>query len=542
MIPAWIVIVPTAGGVLAWLSGRRYPAGPRWVSLLTLVINLILIVTLVVRHAGQLTISPDGPWLAVLKLPWIPALGISFHLALDGLSLVLVSLTAFLGLAAVLSAWTEISERSGFFYFNLMWVLAGITGVFMALDLFLFYFFWEMMLVPMYFIIAIWGHENRIYAATKFFLFTQISGLLMLVAILGLYFIHGRSSGIYTFDYLQLLGTSMPAPAAMLLMLGFLAAFAVKLPAFPVHTWLPDAHTEAPTAGSVILAGLLLKTGAYGLIRFVIPLFPGAAFDFAPIAITFGIVGILYGALLAFSQNDLKRLVAYTSVSHMGFVLVGVFAWNELALQGVVLQIICHGISTGALFILVGALQERIHTRDLRHMGGMWPEIPRMAGASLFFALASLGLPGLGNFIAEILILLGTYRVSVTATVLAALGLVSATIYALWMMQQTFFGPNRENRKPSDLGGREVAVMAVMIGAILWLGLYPQPVLNITRPVLEHLQQTAGSGQPIVLTHFHRERPGFHRLPERSQVAQSVLTSNLSSISNGATKPHPGGS
>ncbi len=542
MIPAWIVIVPAAGGLLAWLSGRRYPAGPRWISLLALTINLILILALVVRHAGQLTISADGPWLVVLNRPWIPGLGISFHLALDGLSLVLVLLTAFLGLVAVLSAWTEISERGGFFYFNLMWVLAGITGVFMALDLFLFYFFWEMMLVPMYFIIAIWGHENRIYAATKFFLFTQISGLLMLVAILGLYFIHGRNSGTYTFDYLQLLGTSMPAPAAMLLMLGFLAAFVVKLPAFPVHTWLPDAHTEAPTAGSVILAGLLLKTGAYGLIRFVIPLFPGAALDFAPIAITFGIAGILYGALLAFSQTDLKRLVAYTSVSHMGFVLVGVFAWNELALQGVVLQIICHGISTGALFMLVGALQERIHTRDLRHMGGMWPEVPRMAGISLFFALASLGLPGLGNFIAEILILLGTYQVSVTAAVLAALGLVSATIYALWMIQQTFFGPNRENRKPSDLGGREVAVMVVMIAAILWLGFYPQPVLNLTQPALEHLQQTTATGLPAARTKLHSDRPGFQSLFKRTRVSQTVRPSNHSSISAGAKSSRAGGS
>jgi NADH-quinone oxidoreductase subunit M len=491
MILTWLIIVPTGGGILAWLLSRWYPAGPRWIALLALAINLILTLTLLGNSSGQFEISSAGPWLAEINQPWISQLGTSFHLAIDGLSLVLVLLTVFLGLAAVASAWTEIGEHVGFFYFNLMWVLAGITGVFLTLDLFLFYFFWEMMLVPMYFIIAIWGHENRIYAATKFFLFTQISGLLMLVAIIGLYFVHGRSSGVYTFDYLQLLGTAIPAPTAMVLMLGFLIAFVVKLPAFPVHTWLPDAHTEAPTPGSVILAGLLLKTGAYGLVRFVVPLFPQAASDFAPIAIGLGIVGILYGALLAFSQTDLKRLVAYTSISHMGFVLLGVFVWNELALQGVVMQIICHGISTGALFILVGALQERIHTRDLRRMGGLRSAIPRLAGVTLIFALASLGLPGMGNFVAEILILLGTYQVSIPAAVAAAVGLVSATIYALWMVQLTFHGPDREGWKLPDLSGREAALMGVMITVILWLGLYPQPFLDTTRPVLRHLEQTA---------------------------------------------------
>lgn len=501
MILTWLIIVPTSGGILAWLLSRWYPAGPRWIALLALAVNLILSLTLLAGHSGQLAISAAGPWLAEVNQPWIPQLGISFHLAIDGLSLVLVLLTIFLGMAAVASAWTEISERAGFFYFNLMWVLAGITGVFLALDLFLFYFFWEMMLVPMYFIIAIWGHENRIYAATKFFLFTQISGLLMLVAIIGLYFVHGRSSGVYTFDYLQLLGTVMPAPTAMLLMLGFLTAFVVKLPAFPVHTWLPDAHTEAPTSGSIILAGLLLKTGAYGLVRFVVPLFPQAAFDFAPFAIVLGIIGILYGALLAFSQTDLKRLVAYTSISHMGFVLLGVFVWNELALQGVVMQIICHGISTGALFFLVGALQERIHTRDLRRMGGLWSTAPRLAGVTLVFALASLGLPGLGNFVAEILILLATYQVSIPAAVAAAAGLICATIYALWMVQLTFHGPNREDRKLPDLSGRETVVMGTMIAVILWLGLYPQPVLNTTRPVLRHLEQTVTVRQMSAAAH-----------------------------------------
>jgi NADH-quinone oxidoreductase subunit M len=498
MILVWLMIVPTAAGLLAWLMGRRHAGWSRWISLIALAINLILALAVLMRSADRLTITPGGPWLAEINLAWIPQLGIRFHLAVDGLSLVLVLLTAFLGMTAVGSAWTEIKERVGFFYFNLMWVLAGITGVFLALDLFLFYFFWEMMLVPMYFIIAVWGHENRIYAAVKFFLFTQISGLLMLLAIIGLYFVHGQNTGVYTFDYRQLLGTAMSETAAMWLMLGFLIAFLVKLPAAPVHTWLPDAHTEAPTPGSVILAGLLLKTGAYGLLRFVVPLFPQAAIDFAPVAMVLAIIGILYGALLAFSQTDLKRLVAYTSVSHMGFVLLGVFVWNELALQGVVLQILCHGISTGALFILVGAVQERIHSRDMRHMGGLWAAMPRLAGVAMVFALASLGLPGLGNFVGEMLILFGTYGASPAAAVMATLGLIAATVYALWMIQAAFHGPDKEGWKLSDLSGREAVVMGAMIAAILWLGLYPQPVFKTVTPVLQRLEQTATPKQIVV--------------------------------------------
>jgi NADH-quinone oxidoreductase subunit M len=490
MILVWMVAIPTAGGLLAWLLGRRHAGWPRWVALATLAIDLIPVLILANRNlAGDIAVS-GGPWLVSFDLPWIPALGIRFFLAADGLSLILLLMTVFVGIMAVASGWTEIQDRTGFFYFNLLWVLAGISGVFLALDLFLFYFFWEMMLVPMYFIIVIWGHEKRVYAAIKFFLFTQVSGLFMLMAILGLYFIHGRTTGQYTFNYLHLLGTSLSPAAARWLMLGFLAAFAVKLPVVPLHTWLPDAHTEAPTPGSVILAGLLLKTGAYGLLRFVVPLFPAAALDFvAPTAMGLAVVSILYGALLAFAQTDLKRLVAYTSVSHMGFVLLGVFAWNRLALQGVVMQIVCHAVSTGALFMLVGSLQERLHTRDLNRLGGLWPTVPRMAAVTMVFALASLGLPGLGNFIGEFLVLVGTYHTNLTATVLAAVGLIGASVYALWIMQRVFHGPNQLNLKPADLNGRETVAMAAMIIVIVWLGLYPQPVLDTARLPLQHLQQ-----------------------------------------------------
>ncbi len=508
MILVWLIIIPAAGGLLAWAFDRPGSTAPRWISLAALLLSLLIALFLWAKQLAQTTVSSGGRWLVEINRPWIPHFGISFHLGLDGLSLLLILLTAFLGLLSVLCSWTEIREQCGFFHFNLLWVLAGIIGVFLALDLFLFYFFWEMMLVPMYFLIALWGHENRVYAAIKFFLFTQASGLLMLVAIVTLYFIHGQSSGSYTFDYDQLLGTRMAPATAMWLMLGFFIAFAVKLPVVPVHTWLPDAHTEAPTAGSVVLAGLLLKTGAYGLLRFVLPLFPQAAVDFAQIGMVLGVIGIIYGALLAFGQRDLKRLVAYTSVSHMGFVLLGVFAWNTLALQGVVIQIICHGISTGALFILVGALQERIHTRDMERTGGLWTTAPRMGGIALLFALASLGLPGLGNFIGEFLVLLGAYQRSLPIAIVAALGLITAMVYSLWLIQMAFHGPNKAQWELADFGGREMSIMTALIAVIVWLGFYPQPILNTVRHPLSNLEinlpqtRPAAEGEALTAANF----------------------------------------
>jgi NADH-quinone oxidoreductase subunit M len=390
----------------------------------------------------QVSVTGTNNWFEQVDWSWIPQFGIHFHLAMDGLSLLLVLLTMFLGIASVLASWTEITTGVGFFHFNVLWILAGITGVFLALDLFLFYFAWELMLVPMYFLIAIWGHERRIYAAVKFFLFTQLSGLLMLIAILALYFAHYRGTGVYTFEYADLLHTTLDPHTAMWIMLGFFIAFAVKLPMVPFHTWLADAHTEAPTAGSIILAGLLLKTGAYGLIRFVVPLFPGAAREFAPVAMTLAVVGILYGAILAFGQTDLKRLVAYTSISHLGFVLLGVFAANALALQGALMTMICHGISTGRSSLWLERCSSACTRAQMDAMGGLWATIPRMSGAALFFALASLGLPGLGDFIGEFLVLVGTYQVNVAMAAVAAVGVLTATFYALRFVQRAFQGPN----------------------------------------------------------------------------------------------------
>ena len=491
MILVWLIAILLLGGVVAWLAEHWSQQLPRWISLIAIGTDFVLVAMI---WAGK-TSSATRRWLDEVDWTWVPSFGIHFHLAVDGLSLLMLGLTFLLGIMAVLASWTEIQEKVGFFHFNLMWVLAGIVGVFLAVDLFLFYFAWELMLVPMYFLIVIWGHERRVYAGAKFFLFTQCSGLLMLIAILALYFLHHQATGVYTFEYSQLLNTQLSHPAELWMMLGFFVAFAVKLPVVPLHTWLPDAHTQAPTAGSVILAGLLLKTGAYGMLRFVVPLFPHAAHEFTPVALVLAATGVVYGAVMAYSQTDLKRLVAYTSVSHLGFVLLGIFSWNQLALQGAIMTMICHGLSTGALFILVGALQERLHTRDLDQMGGLWAVVPRLSGAALFFSLASLGLPGLGDFVGEFLVLLGSYRVSIAIAVVASFGVLASTFYALRMVQRAFQGPNTHAWHLPDLNPREGFMMAVMIIGLLALGLYPQPVFKTCGPALENLQHEA---QPAI--------------------------------------------
>ncbi|QEC52277.1 NADH dehydrogenase subunit M [Anseongella ginsenosidimutans] len=483
MILAWLILILLTGGLLSWLIARWNVLLARYTALAAVLLDFAIALGIWLQNP-----SP-GEWITDLNLEWIPRFGIRFHLALDGLSLLMLLLTFFLGALGVLCSWKEIRERPGFFHFNLLWVLAGITGVFLTMDLFLFYFFWEVMLIPMYFLIGIWGHANRIYAAYKFFIFTQASGLFMLLAILGLYFIQGQSSGNYSFDYFDLLGTELPAGIAGWLMGGFLLAFIVKLPAFPFHNWLPDAHGEAPTAGSLVLAGLLLKTGAYGLIRFVLPLFPEQAMNFAPWGMLLGVIGILYGGKLAFAQTDLKRLIAYTSVSHMGFVMLGVFAFTEMALQGVVMQMITHGISTGALFLLAGMLYERTHTRDITQMGGLWKGHPALGAAMMVFVMASLGLPGLGNFIAEFLTLNGTWPSNRLMTVLAATGLVIATIYSLRIMQKVFFGQTQKEWEFPDMRLREYLIMMPLVAAIIWLGLFPQKALETSENAIMKLNQ-----------------------------------------------------
>jgi NADH-quinone oxidoreductase subunit M len=488
MLLVWLIVILMVGGLLAWIVQKWSNEAVRWISLMAVVIDFALIVAYWINHYTIGDIFQDG-WVIEFNTPWIEQFGIGFHLGMDGLSLLMLVLTFFLGILAVLTSWNEIQDRVGFYYFNLLWVLAGIAGVFVTLDLFLFYFFWEVMIIPMYFLIGIWGHENKRYAAYKFFIFTQAGGLLMLLAILGLYFVHGVATGNYTFDYTVLLSTEISLETSRWLMWGFLIAFIVKLPVVPFHSWLPDAHSQAPTAGSLILAGLLLKTGAYGILRFVIPLFPDAAHEVSFFAMLLGVIGILYGAVLAYAQTDLKRLVAYTSVSHMGFIMLGAFAFNELALQGVVMQMITHGISTGALFILSGSIYERIHTRDISRMGGYWNKMPRMGGIALVFVMASLGLPGLGNFVAEFLTLVGAWEVNQVLTILAAIGLVGATAYSLRIMQKVYYGkehPASGSHHIHDLSGREKLILIPLVIVIIILGVYPNPVLSTSKaPIMK---------------------------------------------------------
>jgi NADH-quinone oxidoreductase subunit M len=489
MILLDLILILLFGGFVSWLISKWNQLAGRIIALITVIIDLIITMIIWISHAPTVSLLNKGPWISDFNHRWIPQLGVSFHLALDGLSLVMTALTLFVGALSIVASWKEVREKSGFFHFNTLWLLAGIVGVFLSMDFFLFYLFWELMLVPMFFILSIWGYENRKYASIKFFLFTQISGLLMLLAILGLYFIHGNATGTYTFDYFALLGTSSWGPLGFWLMCGFLIAFLVKLPAVPFHSWLPDAYVQSPTAGSVILAGLMTKTAAYGLLRFVLPLFPRSAHAIAPLMLLLGVIGILYGAKMAYAQTDLKRLVAFSSLSHMGFILVGVFSFTALAYQGTLMEMVTHGISISALFIIAGAIHERTKDREMGMMGNFWEQMPRMGGITLIFVLASLGLPGLGNFIAEFLVLGGAFHAHAVWGVLAAIGLVGSMIYSLVILQKIFHGESRKEWKLADFSIRELIVMACFIIVIFWLGFFPQTVLHTTQPVFDHIEQ-----------------------------------------------------
>ncbi len=488
MILALLVLGPVLGGLVAWLFGR---AGRSWVRIWPLFFLALDFAALLAIWIGG---DPNAVRLGSygfyyqLELPWIPQLGISVHLALDGLSLLLSLLTVFIGIIVITVFWRRERENERFFYFNLSLVLSGVMGTFLAVDLFLFFLFWELMLVPSYFLIVGWGGEKRAKAGFKFFVFTQLSGLLMLLAILSLYFIHGAESGSYTFDLFRLIGTPLSSTVGMLLLLGFLAAFLVKLPVVPFHSWLPDAYTEAPIEGTIILAALLSKTAAYGILRFAIPLFPQAAASFAPVAFVLGVVSVIYGAVLAFAQSDMKRLVAYSSVSHLGFVLVGLFALTPIALQGSILLMVSHGVATGGLFIVVGLLEERLGRRSLEEMGGLFPIVPRLGGMALVLALVALGLPGSGNFISEILIIVGTFQASALFAVILSAGLIFSVAYALWMIQRALHGKSAPGIAIADLSLVETASALVLILAVFWLGLYPQPVFNAAHQFLQIMQ------------------------------------------------------
>jgi NADH-quinone oxidoreductase subunit M len=439
-----------------------------------------------------------------VSLPWVPAWGIHFHVGVDGISLFLVLLTTFLVPLSILGSYHYITKRERAFYANLLVLTTGMIGVFVSLDLFLFYVMWEVMLIPMYFIIGIWGGERRLYAAIKFFIYTMLGSFLMLVAILGLYFAAATRTGVHSFDYEFLLQSVGPLGKAAWWFFGaFFLAFAIKVPMFPFHTWLPDAHVEAPTAGSVILAGVLLKMGTYGFLRFALPFFPQVALDprVQAIVVTLAVIGIIYGGLVAMVQPDLKKLVAYSSVSHLGFVMLGIWALTLQSVQGALLVMINHGLSTGALFLLVGMLYERRHSRLIEAYGGIARVVPLLATVLTIVALSSIGLPGTNGFVGEFLVLVGSFQTYPVATAIATTGVIVAAAYLLWSLQRVIYNKldKAENEKLPDLSRRELLVLAPLVAGILWIGIYPKPILRRMEPAAQHLIDTLKPPAPAAL-------------------------------------------
>jgi len=430
---------------------------------------------------------------------WIPALGARYHLGADGISVLLVLLTTVITAVAILGSLSAVEKRAREFYALVLALEAGMIGTFFSLDLLLFYVFWEAMLIPMYLLIGVWGGPRRIYAAIKFFLYTMAGSVLMLAAILWLYFHQRAVTGVVSFDLGAFYALPIAPAAQFWLFLAFALAFAIKVPMFPFHTWLPDAHVEAPTAGSVILAAVLLKMGTYGFVRFAIPLFPDASALLTPWIAGLALVGILYGALVAMVQPDLKKLVAYSSVSHLGFCMLGLYAMNAPGLAGAMLQMLNHGVSTGALFLLVGVIYERRHTRQIADFGGLWKPLPVFASVFLVVMLSSIGLPGTNGFVGEFLVLLGAFQAQKAWAFVAAVGVILSAVYMLWMFQRVMFGPvtRPENEKLSDLTLRERLVFAPLLLLILWMGVMPQPFIDRAQPSLEAVLDLAASRRAV---------------------------------------------
>jgi NADH-quinone oxidoreductase subunit M len=491
------------------------------VSLLTFIISIGLYTGFEAEIIGFQTNSQ-----LYQKLPWIASLGISYHIGIDGISLWLVLLTTFLTPICILAAWNSVEKGLSGFMMSLLALETGMLGVFCALDLFLFFVFWESMLIPMYFLIGIWGGERRIYATIKFVLYTMAGSALMLVGILALYFQNGDNG----FNLVTLLEAGRTFDHSMLLFLAFFVAFAIKVPLFPFHTWLPDAHVEAPTVGSVILAGVLLKMGTYGIVRFCLPLFPQAASDATPWIVPLAIIGIIYGALVAMVQPDLKKLVAYSSVSHLGFVVLGLFSKSHLGIQGSVLQMINHGLSTGALFLLVGMIYERRHSRMIVDFGGLAKKMPIFATIFLIVTLSSIGLPGLNGFVGEFMILLGSFvggAFSKWYVVFATTGVILAAVYMLWMFQRVMFGtPDNTNEKLPDLKPREIVVLLPILLFIVWIGVFPKtflkPMESSVNTVAAKVKVNAEENTPAVGQVIHHG--------EKQDAVQEVKTATLQLI------------
>jgi NADH-quinone oxidoreductase subunit M len=479
---SWLVFFPLLSAaliaVLPGASGRAI----RWLATAASLAELAFSLPLWWRYVpGQ-----EG-WQFAEQRAWLPGLGASYHLGVDGVAVLLTLLTTVLTPIVVVSAWSAVEKREREFYALLLVLEAAMLGTFFSLDLLLFYVFWEAMLIPMYLLIGVWGGARRVYAAVKFFLYTMAGSVLMLVAILWLYFHNRALTGVPTFALDAFYALPLTGAEQTWLFLAFAFAFAIKVPMFPLHTWLPDAHVEAPTAGSVILAAVLLKMGTFGFVRFAMPLFPTASAHFTPWIVGLALVGIIYGALVAMVQPDLKKLVAYSSVSHLGFCMLGLYALNAQGMAGGMMTMLNHGVSTGALFLLVGVVYERRHTRLIADFGGLWKPMPVYASIFLIVMLSSIGLPGTNGFVGEFLVLLGAFRANPAWAIIAATGVILSAVYMLWMFQRVFFGPitHVENEKLSDLSRRERLVFAPLILLIFWMGVYPQPILDRVQPTLD---------------------------------------------------------
>lgn len=474
----YVTFLPLLGVIPTLFVSQKSEEGRsliRWIALVTSI--LVFIVSLRIYNGFDSNIA-DFQMMELKS--WIPSFGINYHMGIDGISFWLILLTTFLTPITILSTWTAIEKRVKEFYIAMLVLETAMLGTFCALDIFLFYVFWEIMLIPMYLIIGVWGGERRIYAAIKFFLFTAVGSLLMLVCIIGLVYFHKESTGVLTFNVTELYGTKLPHIYEILFFASFALAFAIKVPMWPVHTWLPDAHVEAPTAGSVILAGILLKMGTYGFVRFAMPLFPDGSAFFSPIIITLSVIGIIYGALVAMVQPDIKKLVAYSSVSHLGYCMLGLYVLNQQGVEGSIYQMLNHGISTGALFLLVGIVYERRHTRMISEYGGIAKIMPVYTTIFLIVTLSSIGLPTTNGFIGEFLILLGAFKANKLAAVLAASGVILGAVYMLWMVQRVFYGEvtNPKNLKLKDVTCREFIYMLPLIVCIFWMGLFPNFFLD----------------------------------------------------------------
>jgi NADH-quinone oxidoreductase subunit M len=491
-----LVALPVAGAILLlFVRGDEDESAPI-VRKVALAVSLLVFAETVLLWSRFNPAS--GEFQFVERHAWIPVFGIEYFVGVDGISLLLLVLTGFLTPLALLSSWESVHKKTKAFSIFMLLLESAMMGVFVSLDLFLFYIFWDAMLVPMYFLIGIWGYERRVYAAIKFILYTMAASVLMLLAILGLAYLHSTATGAYSFDLLKLYELQIDLHLQFWFFLAFALAFAVKVPLFPFHTWLPDAHVEAPTAGSVILAGVLLKMGTYGFVRFAFPLFPQAAGFFAPYIAGLAVIGIIYGALVAMVQPDMKKLVAYSSVSHLGFVVLGICALNMQGVQGAVYQMINHGVSTGGLFLIVGMLSDRRHTRLIAEYGGLKKVAPRLVAAFLLVTLSSIGLPGLNGFVGEFLILLGAFRRDPWMAAFAATGVILSAAYMLWMFQRVNYGPvsHEKNAALPDLRPREWAVIVPIVALSILMGVFPNLFLRPIEPSVERMLNRVQIGAP----------------------------------------------